>query len=59
MEDFYRADEVFCTGTMGELAAVTTIDGRVVGNGQIGEMTQRLSEQYARRTATEGVPVVD
>ena len=59
MEDFYRADEVFCTGTMGELVAVTTIDGRVVGNGQIGEMTQRLSEQYARRTATEGVPVVD
>jgi len=59
MEDFYRADEVFCTGTMGELAAVTTIDGRTVGNGQIGEMTQRLSEQYALRTATEGVPVVD
>ena len=59
MEDFYRADEVFCTGTMGELAAVTTIDGRAVGNGQIGEMTQRLSEQYALRTETEGVPVVD
>jgi len=59
MDDFYRADEVFCTGTMGELAAVTTIDGRTVGNGQIGEMTQRLSEQYARRTATEGVSVVD
>ena len=59
MEDFYRADEVFCTGTMGELAAVTTIDGRTVGNGQIGEMNQRLSEQYALRTATEGVPVVD
>lgn len=59
MEDFYRADEVFCTGTMGELAAVTTIDGRPVGNGRVGEMTQWLSEQYARRTATEGVPVVD
>jgi len=59
MEDFCRADEVFCTGTMGELAAVTTIDGRAVGNGQIGEMTQRLSEQYALRTTTEGVPVVD
>ena len=59
MEDFYRADEVFCTGTMGELAAVTTIDGRAVGNGQIGEMTRRLSEKYARRTASEGVPVVD
>ena len=59
IEDFHRADEVFCTGTMGELAGVTTIDGRVVGDGQIGEMTQRLSELYARRTATEGVPVVD
>jgi branched-chain amino acid aminotransferase len=59
IEDFYRADEVFCTGTMGELAAVITIDGRAVGNGQIGEMTQRLSEQYGRRTATEGVSVVD
>ena len=30
-----------------------------IGNGQIGGMTQRLSEQYARRTSTEGVPVVD
>jgi branched-chain amino acid aminotransferase len=59
IEDFYRADEVFCTGTMGEQAGVTTIDGRIIGNGQIGEMTQRLSEQYARRIATEGVPVVD
>jgi len=59
IEGFYGADEVFCTGTMGELAAVTTIDNRTVGNGQIGEMTQRLSEQYALRTATEGVPVVD
>jgi len=59
IEGFYGADEVFCTGTMGELAAVTTIDNRTVGNGQIGEMTHRLSEQYARRTSTEGVPVVD
>ena len=59
IDEFHSADEVFCTGTMGELAAVTTIDNRTVGNGQIGEMTQRLSEQYARRTATEGVPVVD
>jgi len=59
IDDFYRADEVFCSGTMGELAAVTTIDGRAVGNGQIGEMTLRLSQQYAQRTSTEGVPVVD
>ena len=55
LDDVYRADEVFCTGTMGELAGVTQVDGRVIGNGEIGPMTQRLSELYARRTATEGV----
>src|SRR6267378_1918049 len=59
LEDAYGADEVFCTGTMGELAGVTKLDSRTIGNGKIGEMTKRLSEVYARRTATEGVHVVD
>ena len=59
IEDVYRADEVFCTGTMGELAGVTTIDGRTIGQGAVGPMTRRLSQLYARRTATEGMPVVD
>jgi branched-chain amino acid aminotransferase len=59
IDDFYRAAEVFCTGTMGELAGVTEIDERVIGDGAIGPMTRRLSELYDRRTATEGVPVVD
>lgn len=57
--DVYAADEVFCTGTMGELAGVTKIDNRIIGDGKIGPMTTRLSELYARRTAAEGVPVVD
>ena len=59
IEEFYAADEVFCTGTMGELAGVTRIDRRTIGNGEIGPMTRRLSESYTRRTATEGVSVVD
>jgi len=57
--DAYGADEVFCTGTMGELAGVTKIDNRTIGDGRIGPMTKRLSELYARRTADEGVHVVD
>ena len=57
IEDAYCADEVFCTGTMGELAGVTKIDGRVIGDGAIGPMTRRLSDLYSRRTATEGVKV--
>src|SRR5437762_10045720 len=57
--DVYSADEMFCTGTMGELAGVIKIDNRDIGDGNVGPMTKRLSELYAMRTATDGVPVVD
>jgi branched-chain amino acid aminotransferase len=56
--DVYGADEMFCTGTMGELAGVTLVDNRRIGDGEVGPMTKRLSELYARRTTTEGVQVV-
>jgi branched-chain amino acid aminotransferase len=59
LEDVYRANEVFCTGTMGELAGVVKVDDRVIGNGEVGAMTTRLSDLYAKRTATEGVQVVE
>jgi len=57
--DVYGADEMFCTGTMGELAGVVKLDNREIGDGGIGSMTKRLSELYAKRTASEGVQVVD
>src|SRR5216110_246640 len=41
--DVYGANEMFCTGTMGELAAVTKIDNRQIGDGKVGPMTRRLS----------------
>ena len=55
--DVYGADEIFCTGTMGELAGVIKIDYRIIGDGKVGPMTKRLSELYAQRTASEGVEV--
>src|SRR5881296_4554696 len=58
LHNVYGADEMFCTGTMGELAAVTNVDNRVIGDGKVGPMTKRLSELYAKRTATEGVQIV-
>lgn len=58
LTEFFRADEVFCTGTMGELAPITNIDGRPIGSGQPGAMTRRLSELFAERTRSEGLPVV-
>jgi len=58
LEDVYRADEMFCTGTMGELAGVIKLDGRTIGRGEIGPLTQRLSELFAKRTAAKGSAVV-
>jgi len=49
---------MFCTGTMGELAAVTKVDGRTIGSGQPGATTRRLSELFAERTRSEGVQVI-
>jgi len=57
--DVYGADEMFCTGTMGELAGVVKIDNREIGDGKVGPMTKRLSELYARRTASEGIQILD
>jgi len=57
--DVYDADEMFCTGTMGELAGVTSVDGKTIGSGEVGPMTRRLSELYRQRTAAEGVRVVE
>ena len=55
--DVYSADEMFCTGTMGELAGVVKVDNHLIGDGDVGPMTKRLSELYAKRTSSEGVQV--
>lgn len=58
LPELYESDEVFCTGTMGELAAVTKVDGHTIGNGEVGSITRKLSDLFAERTAIEGVQVV-
>ncbi len=59
MVEVYRADECFTTGTMGELAWVSKVDGRQIGDGQRGPTTERLSTLYRDLTATTGFRVVD
>ncbi|WP_420631766.1 aminotransferase class IV [Candidatus Leptofilum sp.] len=44
--DVYGADEAFVTGTFGGLTPVTKVDGRTIGNGSYGPMTQRLQGLY-------------
>jgi len=42
MTELYTADEVFTTGTMGELTPILMADGRRIGDGSCGPLTQRL-----------------
>lgn len=56
LTEIYTADEMFTTGTMGELSPVLAVDGRPIGSG-VGPLTRRLQALYAERTAREGVPV--
>jgi len=58
LTDVYRAHEVFCSGTMGELAAVTEVDGRVIGNGDVGPLTRRLSELFRSLVNKSGDRIV-
>jgi branched-subunit amino acid aminotransferase/4-amino-4-deoxychorismate lyase len=47
--DLYGADEVFLTGTTVEVLAVVRIDGKVIGDGRPGPITQRLAAGFTNR----------
>ena len=57
LTEVYRAEEMFCTGTMGELAPVTKVDGRTIGNGGIGPITRSLSKLFDACVVAEAEPV--
>jgi branched-chain amino acid aminotransferase len=50
--DTYGADEAFLTGTFGAQTPVGEIDGRVIGTGQMGPMTERLRGLYKALVAS-------
>ena len=57
MVQLYTADEVFVTGTMGGIAPVVRIDGRVIGSGRPGPVTGQLTGLLAELAATTGTVV--
>ncbi len=57
VSEIYTADEMFVTGTVGELVPVIEVDGRSIGTVGTGEITQRLQALFARHVATEGEPL--
>ena len=55
--DLYTADEVFVTGTAAEIAPITTVDGRPVGDGSVGTITKELMQRFGELTQTTGTPI--
>lgn len=46
LTELYNADEVFCTGTMGEITPVTHIDGRRIENRSGSKMTKNIKSLF-------------
>jgi branched-chain amino acid aminotransferase len=46
--DLYNADELFACSTGGGIKAIVQVDGRKVGNGEVGPVTRTLVAEYER-----------
>ena len=57
LTEIYNADEVFTTGTMGELVLVNEVDGRKIINRSGEKMTSILFSVFKKMTNTEGEPL--
>jgi branched-chain amino acid aminotransferase len=47
LTEVYGADEAFCTGTFPSQIHVTEVDGRKIGDGNCGAITQKIQELYS------------
>ncbi|MFW5927516.1 MAG: aminotransferase class IV, partial [Wenzhouxiangella sp.] len=53
LTDVYAAEEAFTTGTLSGIRPVGEVDGRIIGNGQRGPVTERLQQAYAELLRSE------
>ena len=57
LTEIYNANEVFTTGTMGELTTVFEIDGRKIENLSNTSILQPIQQHFAQLTQTQGEPL--
>ena len=55
--DIWCADECFLTGSGAEVIPVSKLDGRVIGSGKPGPITQRVLAAFLRRVLVEGTRI--
>ncbi len=51
VEELADADELFFTGTTGEVRPCVRVDGAAVGDGRVGEITRQLSDAFLAEVA--------
>ena len=57
LHDVYVADEAFLTGTAAEIAPITNVDERLIGNGQPGKITTDLMKRFHDYARSNGTPI--
>jgi branched-chain amino acid aminotransferase len=55
--DIWNADECFLTGTGAEVIPVVKLDGREIGDGKPGPITNRVLAEFRRRVLVEGTRI--
>lgn len=55
--DIWCADECFLTGSGAEVIPVVKLDGRVIGDGRPGAVTQRVLAAFRQRVLVEGTRI--
>ncbi|MGF1656982.1 MAG: branched-chain-amino-acid transaminase [Verrucomicrobiales bacterium] len=55
--DIFTADEFFLTGTAAEIIPAVTLDGRAIGSGHPGPISQKLIAAFRALTQSEGTPI--
>lgn len=55
--DLYIADEAFLTGTAAEVVPMIKVDGRTIGSGKPGPITNRTIARFRELTRESGTPI--
>ena len=57
MHDLYTSDECFCTATRIEVLPIVWVDGRQIGNGAPGSITNKIIASFLEFAYREGAPI--
>ncbi|MEE8155693.1 MAG: aminotransferase class IV, partial [Phycisphaerales bacterium] len=53
LDDVFKADEVFLTGTAAEIIGVNRVDDQTIGSGKVGPVTKSLVTEFRRRVSAD------